>query len=73
MSELTTLASEVLSRGDQLPEEKQNGKKFLNYKDCRPAASAKRVIQKQNGNKTSLNPPPAQQQLMTNQLIAEKL
>ena len=69
-NELQTLSAEIAEQAEEDPE---SSRKFMNFRDCRPSAQAKRAEKKIQQNKKDVNPPQAQQTVLTNQLIAEKL
>lgn len=69
-TELQTLSTEI---AEQAEEDPVNSGKYMNYRDCRPVAQAKRAEKKIQQNKTKLDPKKSQQSVLTNQLIAQKL
>ena len=69
-NELQSLSEEISETAIDDPE---RAGKYLNFRDARPSAQAKRAERKIQQNKTQLKGKQAQQSVMTNQLISEKL
>ena len=62
-TELKNLSVEI---AEQAKEDPVNANKYMNYRDCRPASTAKMAEKKIAQNKSKLQPKPSQQSVMTN-------
>lgn len=62
-TELQTLSVEI---AEQAKEDPVSAGKYLNFRDCRPSAQAKRAEKKMQQNKTEIKPKQAQQSVLTN-------